>query len=61
MNSASAAAGSDQLREIVPKTGLVYSERGGLAEVICKPKILPLKSTVLEQLKAIEDAAEEKQ
>jgi hypothetical protein len=32
--------------------------RGGLAEIICKPKILPIKSTVLEQLQKIERAAE---
>ena len=37
-----------QIREILPKNGLVYSEKGGLAEILCKPKILPLKSIVLE-------------
>lgn len=46
------------LREILPKQGLVYSERGSLSEVLCKPKILPLKSAVLEQLKKIEQAVE---
>ena len=35
--------------------------RGGLAEIICKPKILPLKSAVLEQLQKIERAAEVEQ
>ena len=30
--------------------------RGGLAEILCKPKILPLKSTVLEQLQKIDRA-----
>ena len=44
----------DTIKEIFPKTGLVYSERGGLAEVLCKPKIMPLKSAVLEQLQKIE-------
>jgi hypothetical protein len=33
--------------------------RGGLAEVLCKPKILPLRSAVLEQLRKIERANEE--
>jgi len=42
------------VQEILPKTGLVYSERGGLAEVLCKPKIMPLKSAVLEQLQKVE-------
>ena len=32
--------------------------RGGLAEILCKPKILPLKSAVLEQLQRIEQAAD---
>jgi len=40
----------NEIREILPKSGLVYSERGGLAEVLCKPKILPIKSNVLIQL-----------
>ena len=36
-----------QLSEVLPKTGLVYSERGPLTEVLCKPKIMPLKSAAL--------------
>ena len=48
-----------QIREILPKNGLVYSEKGGLAEILCKPKILPLKSIVLEQLQKIEIANDE--
>jgi len=42
--------------EVLPKSGLVYSEKGGFAEVLCKPKIMPLKSAVLEQLQKIESA-----
>ena len=49
----------DLLHEILPKSGLVYSERGGLVEVLCKPKILPLRSTVLEKLKVIEQEQDE--
>lgn len=45
---------SKTLKEVLPKTGLVYSERGALSEVFCKPKILPLKSSVLEKLSAME-------
>jgi hypothetical protein len=37
----------------------VFFIRGGLAEVLCKPKIMPIKSAVLEQLQRIETAAEE--
>ncbi len=31
----------------------VYSERGGQVEVLCKPKILPIKSLTLQQLEAL--------
>jgi len=44
------------LNEIIPKTGLVIAERAELSEMLCKPKILPLKSQVLEQLMKIEEA-----
>ena len=47
------------IAEVLPKAGLVYSERGNLTEVLCKPKILPLKSVVLEQLEKIERAEAE--
>eukprot|EP00981_Chlorochromonas_danica_P001234 scaffold268_cov210-Ochromonas_danica.AAC.29 len=45
------------IAEILPKSGLVYSEKGGFAEVLCKPKILPLKSAVLEQLQRLDNVA----
>lgn len=47
------------ISEILPKSGLVYSEKGGFAEILCKPKILPLKSSVLEQLQKFENTQEE--
>ena len=43
-----------KLKEVLPKTGLVYSERGALSEILCKPKIIPLKSAVLEKLQKLE-------
>eukprot|EP01031_Cornospumella_fuschlensis_P044338 gene44338-54220_t len=45
------------ISEVLPKSGLVYSEKGGLGEILCKPKILPLKSAVLEQLQKLESQA----
>lgn len=48
-----------ELIEVMPKSGRVYSERGDLQEVLCKPKILPLKSHVLVQLRRLEEAADE--
>ena len=45
------------LHEVLPKAGLVYSEKGNLSEVLCKPKIMPIKSTSLEKLEALEAQA----
>ncbi|KAK9829436.1 hypothetical protein WJX72_005855 [[Myrmecia] bisecta] len=42
------------LTEILPKTGLVFSQKGELTEVLCKPKIMPLKSVTLERLEEME-------
>jgi hypothetical protein len=38
------------LKEIIPHNGLVYSEHGLSTEILCKPKILPLKSLTLQKL-----------
>lgn len=44
--------------EVAPTAGIVYSEKGPLGEVSCKPKLLPIKSATLERLQALEaDAA----
>ena len=40
--------------QILPKAGLVYSEKGNLSEVLCKPKIMPIKSSTLEQIEQME-------
>ena len=40
--------------EVLPKAGLVVSERGNLTEVLCKPKIMPLKSVTLEHIEQME-------
>ena len=45
------------LHEVLPKAGLVYSEKGNLSEVLCKPKIMPIKSITLEKLEQMEAAA----
>lgn len=44
----------DSLKEILPKNGLVYSEKGSFSEILCKPKILPLKSLTLMKLEDME-------
>ncbi|CAK0863134.1 unnamed protein product, partial [Prorocentrum cordatum] len=40
--------------EVLPKAGLVYSEKGNLSEVLCKPKIMPIKSSALERIEQME-------
>jgi len=38
----------------LPKAGLVYSEKSNLTDILCKPKILPLKSVTLQKLEEME-------
>jgi len=45
---------TELVMEILPKAGLVYSEKATLSEVLCKPKILPLKSATLMKLEKME-------
>jgi len=33
----------EPIAEVIPKSGLVYSEKSALTEVFCKPKIMPVK------------------
>lgn len=44
----------NNIPEVAPKAGLVFSERGLLTGVMCKPKILPIKSMTLEQIEEME-------
>ena len=50
---ATAGAARPLLREVLPSQGAVYVERT-LSEVLCKPKILPIKSVALEKVEQIE-------
>lgn len=50
---------SHAIPEIMPKAGLVYSEKGNLTEVLCKPKIMPIKSMTLERIEQLERQAAE--
>ena len=44
----------DALKEVAPKQGVPIKEKGELAEILCKPKILPLKSITLQKLEEME-------
>ena len=47
----------DGLKPILPRTGLVFTRMDGLKHVLCKPKILPLKSITLQKIEAMEKEA----
>ena len=49
---------SDQIHEVLPKTGLLYTEQT-IMPVLCKPKILPLKSVTLEKLEKMQKESQE--
>ncbi|GLE04023.1 hypothetical protein PINS_up012934 [Pythium insidiosum] len=57
VSTATATLQRVQIQEVLPKAGLVYSERGNLTEVLCKPKILPIKSATLLKIEEIERQA----
>ena len=42
------------IKHVLPKAGLVYSEKGSLTEILCKPKLLPIKGSELLRLEAME-------
>lgn len=43
-----------KLKEVIPQNGLVYSEKGNFTEILCKPKIMPIKSLTLLKLEEME-------
>ena len=50
---------SSKIKEIIPKNGIVFNEKIEFPEVLCKPKILPLKSMTLKKLEEMEKKFEE--
>lgn len=52
------ANASEVLKEILPKHGLLYTEQSPMP-VLCKPKIMPLKSVTLEKLEKMQKEAQE--
>ena len=39
-----------QLKNLVPKNGVVFNEKIDFPDVLCKPKLLPLKSMTIKKL-----------
>lgn len=55
--AASSAAEPEPLTEVIPKTGLVFSEKSTMVELLCKPKLMPIKSEALIRLEALDTEA----
>ncbi len=49
---------SSQIHEVLPKQGLLYQEDMP-GTVLCKPKLMPLKSVSLEKLEKMQKEAQE--
>lgn len=43
-----------KLRLAIPKNGIVFNEKTETGEILCKPKLLPLKSMTLKKLEDLE-------
>lgn len=46
------------VQEVLPKYGLLFTEQSPMP-VLCKPKIMPLKSVTLEKLEKMQKDAQE--
>ncbi|KAK2583602.1 hypothetical protein KPH14_009544 [Odynerus spinipes] len=49
----------EQVDIIIPKQGLLYQENT-VDYILCKPKVIPLKSVTLEKLERMQKEAEQK-
>lgn len=50
---------NEQINVVIPKQGLLYSEEES-HYILCKPKLMPLKSVTLEKLERMQKDAEQK-
>ena len=42
------------LKNAMPKQGMLFNETSDLSEVLCKPKLLPLKSITIRKLEELD-------
>ena len=42
------------LKNVIQKNGILFNEVKNLSEVLCKPKLLPLKSITIRKLEELE-------
>eukprot|EP00112_Aurelia_sp_Birch-Aquarium-sp1_P007130 Seg1778.7 transcript_id=Seg1778.7/GoldUCD/mRNA.D3Y31 product="hypothetical protein" protein_id=Seg1778.7/GoldUCD/D3Y31 len=49
---------NEHISEVLPKQGLLFTEQTPMP-ILCKPKILPLKSVTLEKLEQMQKEAQD--
>ena len=42
------------LKNVTPKHGILFNETSNLTEILCKPKLLPLKSITIRKLEELD-------
>ena len=47
------------VREVLPKSGLLFHDTSALSECLCPPNIMPIKSSALERLEQLEREAKD--
>uniref|UniRef100_A0A0G4HZS8 Uncharacterized protein n=1 Tax=Chromera velia CCMP2878 TaxID=1169474 RepID=A0A0G4HZS8_9ALVE len=57
MGDAQKSQTMDGLREVLPDSGAVYTEKGDFTDVFCKPKIMSIKSGTIAKLESLEQQA----
>jgi BBSome-interacting protein 1 len=45
---------NNNLKEIIPNRGIIFNEKIEFNEILCKPKLLPLKSMTIRKLEELE-------
>jgi BBSome-interacting protein 1 len=45
---------NNNLKEVIPKSGIIFNEKVDFNEILCKPKLLPLKSMTIRKLEELE-------
>ncbi|RWS12505.1 BBSome-interacting protein 1-like protein [Dinothrombium tinctorium] len=49
----------EEIKPVIPNQGIVFQEEKSFY-VLCKPKLLPLKSVTLEKLERMQESAQQK-
>ncbi len=56
-----ASSSNNTVTELLPMRGIILHEKSHLSEVLCKPKIMPLRSKVVERMQELERQRQEEE